>query len=94
MDLKGDSKMSSPELKLLRLLRESPELNRKLGGVENLLQLRGEPAWLFAPYKVMSARTTKHTKMTKKKERRSIKRSLDFDCLSCLFSSFSCVSWF
>ncbi len=52
MDLKGDSKMSSPELKALKLLRESPELNRKLGGVENLLQLRGEPAWLFAPYKV------------------------------------------
>jgi protease-4 len=52
LDLKGDSKLGSPELRSLQLLREVPELNRKLSGVEGLLQLRGEPAWLLAPYKI------------------------------------------
>ncbi len=52
LDMKGDSKLSSPELRTLQLLREVPELNRKLSGIEGLLQLRGEPAWLMAPYKI------------------------------------------
>lgn len=52
LDAKSDSKITSPELGALRLLGEMPELKRKLTGVEGLLQLRGEKAWLMAPYKV------------------------------------------
>jgi hypothetical protein len=29
-----------------------PDLKRKLSGVDGLLQMRGEPAWLMTPYKV------------------------------------------
>jgi protease IV len=52
LEAKSDSKVVSPELRTLKMLREVPELNRKLSGVDALLQLRGEPAWLLAPYKV------------------------------------------
>jgi protease-4 len=52
LDAKSDSQMSSPELRELKMLRATRELRRKLGGVDGLLQLRGEPAWLTTPYKV------------------------------------------
>jgi protease-4 len=52
LEMKGDSKVLSPELRALKAFRELPDLNRKLGGVEALLQMRGEPAWLLTPYKV------------------------------------------
>ena len=50
--MKGDSRLGGPEMRTLQLLRAVPELHRKLSGIEGLLQLRGEPAWLMAPYKI------------------------------------------
>src|SRR5258708_34949005 len=52
LDAKGESQMSSPALRDLKMLREVPELKRKLSGVDGLLQLRGEQVWLMTPYKV------------------------------------------
>ncbi len=50
MDMKGDARLTAPEQ--LPLLRAVPELARKLGHVESLLQLRGEPVWLINPYRI------------------------------------------
>jgi protease-4 len=53
-----DSLMSSDrdtkalDLRLAPLLREMPELKRKLGPAESLLRLRGESVWLVSPYGV------------------------------------------
>jgi len=41
-----------PALQMRQLLREVPELQRKLRTVDGLLQLRGEPVWLTLPYRV------------------------------------------
>ena len=48
MDSKSDVRLTAPEQ--LPLIRAVPELARKLGGVEALLQLRGEPVWLISPF--------------------------------------------
>jgi protease-4 len=40
------------ELKAGGLLRESPELARKLRGIDGLLHLRGEPVWAVTPYRI------------------------------------------
>jgi protease-4 len=50
MDAKGDVRMTAPEM--VPLIRSMPELARKLGAVEALLQLRAEPVWLINPYSV------------------------------------------
>jgi protease-4 len=39
-------------LRAAPLLREMPEMTRKLGSVESLLRLRSEPVWLMSPYQV------------------------------------------
>jgi protease-4 len=46
----GDSR--APRLRMSSLLRELPELQRKLRGLNGLLQLRGEPVWLTLPYRI------------------------------------------
>ncbi len=48
MDMKSDARMTASEH--LPLIRAVPELARKLGAVEALLQLRGEPVWLINPF--------------------------------------------
>jgi protease-4 len=53
LDRMGDSDARQGELSQLQpLLRELPELQRKIRPVRNLLRLRGEPAWLMMPYQV------------------------------------------
>ena len=47
MDMKADTRAPSLES---ALLRELPELTRKLAGVEAMLRLRGEPVWLLSPF--------------------------------------------
>jgi protease-4 len=42
----------APALHMRQLLREVPELQRKLRTVDGLLQLRGEPVWLTLPYRI------------------------------------------
>jgi protease-4 len=49
MESKSDTRLMELES---RLLRELPELQRKLKPVDALLRLRGEPVWLIAPYQV------------------------------------------
>ncbi len=44
------SRMSAVPMR--QLLREVPELQRKLRTVDGLLQLRGEPVWLTLPYRI------------------------------------------
>jgi protease-4 len=39
-------------LRAAPLLREMPEMTRKIGSVEALLRLRAEPVWLMSPYQV------------------------------------------
>jgi protease-4 len=52
MESKSDSRAPGMELQLLQLLRDLPELSSKLKGAAGLLQMRGEPVWLLAPYQV------------------------------------------
>jgi protease-4 len=47
---KSDTRLSVPGLE--KVLRDFPELRGKLKAVDGLLQLRGEPVWLMAPYQV------------------------------------------
>ncbi len=47
LEAKGDVRMMGVEG---RLLRELPELSRKLRPIEALLQLRNEPVWVVSPY--------------------------------------------
>jgi len=42
----------APQMQLRSLLRVAPELQRKLRGLDCLLQLRGEPVWLTMPYRI------------------------------------------
>jgi protease-4 len=43
----------APQLRMSSLmLRQLPELQRKLRGLNGLLQLRGEPVWLTLPYRI------------------------------------------
>lgn len=46
----GDSR--APSMRVRSLLREFPELQRKLRGLDGLFQLRGEPVWLTLPYRI------------------------------------------
>lgn len=42
----------APQMQMRSLLRQLPELQRKLRGLDGLLQLRGEPVWLTLPYRI------------------------------------------
>jgi protease-4 len=42
----------APSVRMRPQLRELPELQRKLRGLESLFQLRGEPVWLTLPYRI------------------------------------------
>jgi protease-4 len=42
----------APGLSAAAALRQVPELQRKLRGLEGLIQLRGEPVWLMLPYRI------------------------------------------
>lgn len=42
----------APALHMSRVLREVPELQRKLRGLEGMFQLRHEPVWLTLPYRL------------------------------------------
>ncbi len=42
----------APGLRVRSVLRELPELQRKLRGLDGLFQLRGEPVWLTLPYHI------------------------------------------
>jgi protease-4 len=42
----------APSLRMRSLLRELPQLQRKLRGLDSLLQLRSEPVWLTLPYRI------------------------------------------
>jgi protease-4 len=42
----------APALQMRSLLREVPELQRKLRSLDSLFQLRGEPVWLTMPYRI------------------------------------------
>jgi protease-4 len=42
----------APAVQLRSLLRDAPELQRKLRALDGLMQLRGEPTWLTLPYQV------------------------------------------
>lgn len=42
----------SPTLHMSRMLREVPELQRKLRGLDGMFQLRNEPVWLTMPYRI------------------------------------------
>ena len=48
LERKNDTRLAAPELMLL--IRAMPDLAHKLGGVEAMLQLRGEPVWLINPF--------------------------------------------
>jgi protease-4 len=50
--MSSDRDTKAVELRLAPLLREMPELKRKLGPAESLLRLRGESVWLVSPYGV------------------------------------------
>jgi len=50
--LSGGSDARAMNLRYAPLLREMPEVTRKLGSVEALLRLRAEPVWLMSPYSV------------------------------------------
>ena len=50
--LNPGSDAKSMDLRYAPLLREMPEVTRKLGSVEALLRLRSEPVWLMSPYRV------------------------------------------
>jgi protease-4 len=49
-----DEKFGSrtPALHMSRMLREVPELQRKLRGLDGMFQLRHEPVWLTMPYRI------------------------------------------
>jgi len=42
----------APRMRTTLLLRQAPDLQRKLRGLEGLLQLRSEPVWLMLPYRI------------------------------------------
>jgi len=42
----------TPVPQMRQLLREVPELQRKLRSLEGMIQLRGEPVWLTLPYQI------------------------------------------
>jgi protease-4 len=42
----------APAMQMRSLLREVPELQRKLRSLDGLFQLRGEPVWLTMPYRI------------------------------------------
>jgi protease-4 len=44
--------LQAPALRLRQVLREVPQLQRKLRSLEGMLQLRGEPVWLTLPYQI------------------------------------------
>jgi protease-4 len=44
--------LQAPTLRLRQVLREVPQLQRKLRSLEGMLQLRGEPVWLTLPYQI------------------------------------------
>jgi protease-4 len=44
--------IQKPSLRIHSLLREVPELQRKLRGLDGLFQLRGEPVWVTMPYRI------------------------------------------
>ncbi len=52
LDTLLDEKLGSraPAVGMRQVLREVPQLQRKLRGLEGMLQLRGEPVWLTLPY--------------------------------------------
>jgi protease-4 len=52
LDSKADSRLGALALPQLPLLRDLPEVTRKLAAVEAMLRLRGEPGWLVLPYLV------------------------------------------
>jgi protease IV len=50
--LSSGSDAKTLDLRFAPLLRDMPEVTRKLGSVETLLRLRGEPVWLMTPYRM------------------------------------------
>jgi protease-4 len=42
----------APALRMRSLMREVPELQRKLRSLDGMFQLRGEPVWLTLPYQI------------------------------------------
>jgi protease-4 len=44
--------LRTPAMQLRQLLRDVPELRRKLRSVGGLMQLRGEPVWMTLPYQI------------------------------------------
>jgi protease-4 len=52
LDMKSDTRAPALDVRRLPVLRALPELGRRLGTVEGLLQLRGEPVWLLGPCQV------------------------------------------
>jgi protease-4 len=42
----------APAVQMRQLLREVPELQRKLRSLDSMLQLRGEPVWMTLPYRI------------------------------------------
>jgi len=42
----------APAVQMRQLLREVPELRRKLRLLDSMLQLRGEPVWMTLPYRI------------------------------------------
>jgi hypothetical protein len=48
----GDTRVPSLAAKELSLLRAVPELAGKLGSLESLVRLRGEPVWTVMPFHV------------------------------------------
>jgi protease-4 len=52
LESKFESRAPATVAAQLHLLRDLPELQRKLQGVNTLLQLRAEPVWLTLPYQI------------------------------------------
>jgi protease-4 len=52
LDGKAEGRLPLTELRGLPLLRDLPEVAGALRSAEGLLRLRGEPAWLLAPYRL------------------------------------------